>query len=211
MWLCGCGIEVEINWHARIVFQCGNGLRLCSFSVNFSFWSSTIAVSSSVVHCSCIFLDLLLIVVEIKFTCTGPLSLSKGDWEWMDWTSQCEHLKLRQNSKWVCCLSPICVIQTVIFVLGFMYKLYINGRDEVCLMKLAWLSEIKWVNVRVSEETIDSESVCNINKPEWGRVDAIDVMKVSVQRRLQNATCFVFHLIRFLFVSGKFCLWIPSR
>jgi hypothetical protein len=62
------------------------------------------------------------------------------------------------------------------------------------------------VNVRVSEETIDSESVCNINKPEWGRVDAIDVMKVSVQRRLQNATCFVFHLIRFLFVSGKFCL-----
>jgi hypothetical protein len=37
--ICGFGTEVEINWHARIVFQCGNSLPLCSVSVNFSFWS----------------------------------------------------------------------------------------------------------------------------------------------------------------------------
>jgi len=37
--MCGFGTEVEMNWHARIVFQCGNSLPLCSVSVNFSFWS----------------------------------------------------------------------------------------------------------------------------------------------------------------------------
>jgi len=37
--VCGFGTEVEINWHARTVFQCGNSLPLCNVSVNFSFWS----------------------------------------------------------------------------------------------------------------------------------------------------------------------------
>jgi hypothetical protein len=37
--ICGFGIEVEIDWHARTVFQCGNSLPLSNVSVNFSFWS----------------------------------------------------------------------------------------------------------------------------------------------------------------------------
>ena len=40
--------------------------------------------------------------------------------------------------------------------------------------------------MRVSEGTTEWESVRNFNKREWARVDAIEVMKGSVQRSLQN-------------------------